>query len=416
VIFFFIFSAGHLTRKREAVSPPPPAAVPAKPSSPVPQPSEPVVARDPQSPVPAGIPRTEYFTTPEALLADLANRLASGKADRVSELTGDSPRTAFLLELLRTNKVSPDSTEIWSDVGVMSGVSRYQLAAASSTLKPGSVSIDIERTKSEGWKVKALRFDPLLVKDTALATPPDALDQARRFLDGVLSHDFKAARTLTDQVKVTHERLAGMCIVFEEGDYRIAPKRPVVVTAGTEDTAWAIVKIRSEKDNLDSEIGLEMERTAAGDWTIHTLDFNKMLEGHVKATNTGNVFYSPIVKSAKGGESIVLYFEFDKAELHPRALHQLDIIASLLKSDPARKMRITGHSDALGTDDYNVRLSAARAKNVRARLLELGVADTQIETTGVGSKAPLDPDRRADGSDNPEGRSRNRRTEIYLDF
>jgi outer membrane protein OmpA-like peptidoglycan-associated protein len=112
----------------------------------------------------------------------------------------------------------------------------------------------------------------------------------------------------------------------------------------------------------------------------------------------------------------VLYFEFDQAELHPRGLHQLDIIAGLLKSDPARKMRITGHTDALGTDDYNARLSAARAKNVNNRLIELGVAGAQIETIGFGSKAPLDPDKLADGTDNPEGRSRNRRTEIYLDF
>ena len=189
-----------------------------------------------------------------------------------------------------------------------------------------------------------------------------------------------------------------------------------MVTAGTADSAWAIVKIRSDKEKLDSEVGLEMRRTPGGEWRIHSLDFNKMLESYVQASGAGRVFYSPIVKSAKGGESIVLYFEFDKAGLHPRALHQLDIIASLLKSDPARKMRITGHTDALGSDDYNERLSAVRAKNVRERLLAVGVSETQILTVGFGSKAPLDPNRLENGADNPDGRSRNRRTEIYLDF
>ena len=188
------------------------------------------------------------------------------------------------------------------------------------------------------------------------------------------------------------------------------------MTAGTADSAWAIVKVRSDKQNLDSEVGITLQRTPAGEWRVQALDFNKMLESYVQATGGGSVFYSPLVKSAKGGESIVLYFEFDKAELHPRALHQLDIISSLLKSDPARKMRITGHTDALGADDYNARLSATRAKNVHARLLELGVSATQIETSGVGSKIPLELDKRPDGSDNPDGRSRNRRTEIYLDF
>jgi outer membrane protein OmpA-like peptidoglycan-associated protein len=364
----------------------------------------------------------------------VAERAATGKAEDLAPLTGEGVRTHFLAALLTNGGWHLPESEPWADAGAMAGISRYELklepVAPSTTVPAGPVTMDIERTKTQGWKVKALRFDPALVTQaaeilkakgvtvdpSALTDPPDALDQARRFFAGVLSHDFKAARSLTDQVRVTHEKLAGMCIVFEEGEYHVAAKRPVVVTAGTADSAWAIVKVRSDKQDIESEVGLEMEHTSAGDWIIHALDFNKMLETYVKATGTGNVFYSPIVKSAKGGESIVLYFEFDKAGLHPRALHQLDIISSLLKSDPARKMRITGHSDALGTDDYNVRLSAERAKNVRARLLELGVSATQIVTVGVGSKAPLDPDRRADGSDNPEGRSRNRRTEIYLDF
>ncbi len=427
IIFFFIFSAGHLSRRRVASqepSPDMPAAV--KPAGTTPKPPAPAGGN---AVVPAGNPPAPvYFTTADALIKEVAARLASGKAEEVEKLAGNGPRTRTLVAMLSTGGFRLSAASPWVEAGSMAGGNRYEL-----NLEPppaGPVAMDIERTKTEGWKVKALRFDPafaaqaaevlkakgVAVDAGAVSDAPDALDQSRRFLTGVLSHNFKAARSLTDQVKVTHERLAGMCIVFEEGEYRVAEKRPVVVTAGTENTAWAIIKVRSDKQNLDSEVGLEMERAPGGAWVIHALDFNKMLESYVKATGTGNVFYSPIVKSAKGGESIVLYFEFDKPDLHPRALHQLDIISSLLKSDPARKMRITGHSDALGTDEYNVRLSAVRAKNVRDRLLQLGVSATQIVTAGVGSKAPLDPDRRADGSDNPDGRSRNRRTEIYLDF
>ena len=101
---------------------------------------------------------------------------------------------------------------------------------------------------------------------------------------------------------------------------------------------------------------------------------------------------------------------------HSRALAQLEIIAGLLKSDPARKMRISGHSDDVGSDDYNYRLSQQRAANVRTRLASLGVPASLIETIGFGATAPLDPNKQHDGTDNPDGRSRNRRTEIYLDF
>lgn len=441
VVFFFIFSAGSLRRTPKPVATPggpkpaeisPPAAPSVIPAVPV----VPVVAPAPASKTTAGIPqaKSKSYSTAEALLSALAARIDAGDQDAVAKIAGSGPRTAFLMRLSTECgwRVSPEAP--WKDAGAMSAVSRYELnlksSSASQPAPAGPVVVDIERTQTEGWKVKALRFDPALVaqvnsmavsagtvSDAAVLTDaPDPLDQARRFLSSVLSHDFKAARGFTDPAGVTHERLAGICIVFEEGEYRIAEKRPVVVTAGTNESAWAIVKIRSDKQNLDSEVGLEMARSPGGEWRIHALDFNRMLESYVQASGAGKVFYSPLVKSAKGGESIVVYFEFDRAELHARALHQMDIIASLLKSDPARKMRITGHTDALGSDDYNARLSAARARNVHARLLELGVAAEQIETIGFGSKEPLDPNRLADGKDNPEGRSRNRRTEIYLDF
>jgi len=438
VVFFFIFSAGSFG-KRDDPPAPAPAPVVRKPSLPG-GPSAPSTASIPANPgeTPAGIPQVNAFASPEALLSELAARLTAGDFASVEKLTAASdsttPRIAFLKHLLTDCGWRVAGANPWADAGSITGVSRRELKLEPSSpgsAKPaGTAMADIERVSGAGWKVKSWRFSPALIAQAtallttksiavsapALTDPPDPLDQARHFLTNVLGHDFKAARSITEAAGVTHEKLAGMCIVFEEGEYRIAATRPVVVTAGTADSAWAIVKVRSDKENLDSEVGLEMQRTAAGEWRIHALDFNNMLESYVKASGGGAVFYSPLVKSAKGGESIVLYFEFDKAELHPRALHQLDIISSLLKSDPARKMRITGHTDALGSDDYNARLSASRARNVHARLLELGVAATQIETIGFGNKAPLDADKRADGTDNPEGRSRNRRTEIYLDF
>ena len=434
MVFFFIFSGGNLTKKPGAPSRAPvPQGTAKKGTAPSAAPVVPVVSPSPGT-NPAGPPPSSYFTTAEALLKEMAVRIDAGKPDELAKLAGAGPRTEFLMRLTTECGWRISATTPWTDAGAIAGTPRYELklepAAPATPVPAGPVSVDLERTRTEGWKVKALRFDAALVSQAAglfkstagapdpasLTDAPDSLDQARRFFSGVLSHDFKAARSLTDPAGVTHEKLAGMCIVFEEGEYQIAATRPVVVTAGTADTAWAIVKIRSDKQSLASEVGLEMQRTPAGDWRVHALDFNKMLETYVQASGSGKVFYSPIVKSAKGGESIVVYFEFDKAELHPRALRQLDIISGLLKSDPARKMRITGHTDALGNDDYNARLSAARAKNVHARLLELGVAATQIETSGFGAKNPLDPNRRADGTDNPDGRSRNRRTEIYLDF
>jgi OOP family OmpA-OmpF porin len=434
VAFFFIFSAGSLNkRKSPGPGSGPVAPGPAPGLVPVTADIKPAVTV-PSGDLPAGAPQVTAFASLEGLLAELAVRLRANDYAAVRRMTAESPpaeeRIAFLQQVLTKCGWRVAVARPWVEAGILTGLRRCELKLEPSepgaATPAGSVMADCERIQGVGWKVKNWRFDPALITQTAtlsgarpaasIKDAADPLDTARRFFDSVQRHDFKAARGFTDTAGVTHEKLAGMCIVFEDGGYTLKPNAPVRITAATERTAWAFIPLASDRPGAGSgEVGLEMERGADG-WRIKSLDFNSLLETYVHASGAGKVFYSPIVKSARGGESIVLYFEFDKAGLHPRALHQLNIIAGLLKTDTAKKIKITGHSDALGTDDYNVRLSATRAKNVSARLLELGVPAAQIETRGFGSAAPLDPDKLADGRDNPDGRSRNRRTEIYLDF
>ena len=130
----------------------------------------------------------------------------------------------------------------------------------------------------------------------------------------------------------------------------------------------------------------------------------------------GDVAYAPIVKNPQGGDSLVLYFDFDGDQLNTRAMRQVEIIADILKANPARQININGHADALVLDDYNDRLSARRAAAVKVALLGLGVAVDQVVTKGFGSAAPLSPNFKPDGTDNPSGRSHNPRTEVYLNF
>ena len=70
----------------------------------------------------------------------------------------------------------------------------------------------------------------------------------------------------------------------------------------------------------------------------------------------------------------------------------------------------------LGADDYNIRLSHSRAESVKKGLIALGVPPQQVTTSAMGKAQPLGPNQKADGSDDPEGRSKNRRAEIFLDF
>ena len=328
--------------------------------------------------------------------------LITGEAAKI-ELAGSPP-------ILDSGEISPPEKSSASDAP--SPDSSPAPATASSQLY-----VDLKLTREDGFRITNIRFSPDLTdKDPALADDPDALAISHDFVTELLGKNFRSARKITDETKVTHEKLAGLCIVFEEGEYAMIPGSSLNVTAANQERAWALVRVRSAKQNTDSEFGVEMSRNSQNQWKVDALDFSKLLQTYVESTEGGKVYYTPIVKNPSGGESLVVYFEYDKSDISERGLHQLEIVADLLKSDPARKMRLSGYADALGTEDYNYQLSKRRAESVQKKLAELGVPADQIVTRGFGAEAPLDPNKKEDGTDNPEGRSRNRRTEIYLDF
>ena len=130
----------------------------------------------------------------------------------------------------------------------------------------------------------------------------------------------------------------------------------------------------------------------------------------------GDVYYTPLIRNPEGGDTLILYFEFDEKTLTARTKRQLDIVALLLQTDDAKKLTISGHTDALGSEEYNRKLSASRATAVRDFLVETGVNPEQIETEALGKTKPRRPNLTESGEDNPTGRRANRRTEIYLDF
>lgn len=105
-------------------------------------------------------------------------------------------------------------------------------------------------------------------------------------------------------------------------------------------------------------------------------------------------------------------FDFDRAELRPDARASLEQAAELLRSYPQAPVTINGHTDGKGTDAYNDALSMRRAEAVATRLR--GDPPRAFAVHGFGRQRPLAPNTRADGSDDPDGRQRNRRVEIVI--
>lgn len=103
-------------------------------------------------------------------------------------------------------------------------------------------------------------------------------------------------------------------------------------------------------------------------------------------------------------------FDFDKADLRPEDRELLSRIAGVLLTFEDYSVQVFGHTDDVGTEEYNQELSERRAAAVRNYLVEAGVPPDILTTQGLGKSSPL-----VEGSD-PESRQRNRRVEVGIVF
>lgn len=109
-------------------------------------------------------------------------------------------------------------------------------------------------------------------------------------------------------------------------------------------------------------------------------------------------------------------FDFDKAVINPKAADALAEAAALIRRHgPRGAVRIEGHTDSKGAADYNRQLSERRAEAVRAWLDDTGeLKRVTFQTQGFGAKRPVARNTKPDGSDDPKGRTQNRRVEIVI--
>lgn len=113
----------------------------------------------------------------------------------------------------------------------------------------------------------------------------------------------------------------------------------------------------------------------------------------------------------------VLLFEFDSDRLKPDAKAKMHKIADVV-NQPAvesRTVAVEGHTDSIGPPAYNLDLSKRRARSVGRELVFTGVRKERLALKGFGELYPIAPNKNPDGSDNPEGRTRNRRVEVIIE-
>lgn len=113
----------------------------------------------------------------------------------------------------------------------------------------------------------------------------------------------------------------------------------------------------------------------------------------------------------------VLLFEFDSDRLRPEAKVKMHQIANVVNAPEveSRTIAVEGHTDYIGKPAYNLDLSKRRARTVGNELVFTGVRKERLALKGYGELFPIAPNANPDGSDNPEGREKNRRVEVIIE-
>jgi OOP family OmpA-OmpF porin len=102
------------------------------------------------------------------------------------------------------------------------------------------------------------------------------------------------------------------------------------------------------------------------------------------------------------------FFDFDKSVLKPEGKAKLDDLVGKVKDINLEVIIAVGHTDSVGTDAYNQRLSVRRSEAVKAYLVSKGIEKNRVYTEGKGEKQPVADNKTA------EGRAKNRRVEIEV--
>jgi len=193
---------------------------------------------------------------------------------------------------------------------------------------------------------------------------------------------------------------------------------------GATDSPLTLAKKMAAKHNVsfqvvsttDDETKIKlMEAVASINSSSKVHPFEELLKRPEVFTGAVFAIEESYVTSFEAQEKIVgfkldmIQFDFDKAELEAEYAGELDTVGEILKTNPKTYIVLAGHTDNVGTDEYNLALSHERVEAVAAYLAERFKIDSRrIETFGYGSASPVA------SNDTAEGREKNRRVVGFI--
>ena len=109
-----------------------------------------------------------------------------------------------------------------------------------------------------------------------------------------------------------------------------------------------------------------------------------------------------------------IYYDFARWDITPEAGIELDKLVDIMYDNPDIVIELSSHTDSVDTESYNIRLSQRRAESAVNYIVSTGVDRNRITAKGYGESRHIARNTNPDGTDNPEGRAKNRRTEFKV--
>ena len=120
-----------------------------------------------------------------------------------------------------------------------------------------------------------------------------------------------------------------------------------------------------------------------------------ILKNYAGNNGEGVVYNNDLIKSLINGGYVAVYFDFDKSTPTNVSTEGTDFILTYLRNNPSASVDIIGHADELGRSEYNDKLSAARANNVKETLIKANIDASRLNVIAAGEDTSVDKDSEA---------------------
>ena len=231
---------------------------------------------------------------PAVLVAQIAKALEDGDLAKVGRLIGkgalDSDTIARLKALAATpiRLRQPNGVR---EVGELELNAHARWALELEGFEPGRDRIFLDLRRIDGkWSVEKLTLPPGPGEPIPKAVFADSLGVADAFLQAVLKQDFEFARDFVDKSTVSDAKIAGLCILFEEGGYRIRKSKPLRSMFQRQDTVGYLANVETADASQSAQFAMTMRQPPApSNWLVSEINLNQLLADYSRRVAGGDI-------------------------------------------------------------------------------------------------------------------------------